>query len=70
MKEELPRNQEVIHVRQTQKLKNARANPVNLQRHHVSAGWLIFLHLLALAALILWLLRLLGVFSPAALING
>lgn len=40
-----------------------RGSVVNKPRQLVSAGWIIFLYLLALLALNAWLLRLLGYIS-------
>ncbi len=58
MREELTRNEDVIFNQQDARIKMNRPNAL---RHHVSLypvlGWL----LLALAALSLWLLRLLGI---------
>lgn len=63
MSEELPKNEDVIFNQQNARVKTSRGNPVNRQRRHVSAGWLIFWHLLALAAISLWAWRLLGIIS-------
>lgn len=60
MREEMSSNEDVIFNRQNARVVTHRDNPVNLQRRHVRPAWLIFWHLLALAALCLWLLRLLG----------
>lgn len=64
MSEEMPKNEDVIFNQQNDRVKTSRGNPINRQRRHVSAGWLIAWHLLALMALCLWMLRLLGAVSP------
>lgn len=64
MSEEMPKNEDVIFNQQTEKVRTSRGNPINRQRRHVSAGWLITWHLLALMALCLWMLRLLGAIAP------
>lgn len=63
MREELPKNEDVIFNQQNARVKTSRGNPINRQRRYVSAGWLIVWYLLALAAICLWTLRLLGVIS-------
>lgn len=65
MREEMSSNEDVIFNRQNARVVTHRDNPVNLQRRHVSPAWLIFWHLLALVAVCLWLLRLLGIVSPS-----
>lgn len=60
MKEELPKNPDVLHKRQIHTITSAIGRPVNRQRCYVSAGPLILCMLPALAGLCLWLLRLLG----------
>ncbi len=63
MKEELPRNEEVIFDRQISLVVDNQGNTENKQRRYVRAGWLIFWLLLALVSLCLWLMRLLGVLN-------
>lgn len=60
MREELSANEDVIFAQQNRKVVMGRGSTVNKPRQLVSAGWIIFLYLLALAALNAWLLRLLG----------
>lgn len=60
MREELSANEDVIFAQQNRKVVMGRGSTVNKPRQMVSAGWIIFLYLLALAALNAWLLRLLG----------
>lgn len=60
MREDLPKNDEVLHDKQIVTLTSAAGRPVNRQRSYVSAAPIIFFMLLALAALNLWLLRLLN----------
>ncbi len=60
MKEELPKNDEVIFNRQNLIVQETPGNTRNAQRRYVPAGWVIFWLLLALVALSLWLMRLLG----------
>ncbi len=59
MKEELPPNQDIIFAKQNSKVKRG-DGCVNKPRRLVSSAAVIFWHLLALVALNLWLLRLLG----------
>lgn len=61
MKEELPINQDVVRDKQTNTVINSPGRPVNRQRRYVGAGSLIVVLLLPLAALCLWMLRLLGI---------
>ena len=63
MKEELSPNEDIIFARQNQKVVLGRGSVENKPRQLVSAGWIIFLYLLALLALNAWLLRLLGYIS-------
>ncbi len=63
MREELSANEDVIFAQQNRKVVMGRGSTVNKPRQLVSAGWIIFLYLLALAALNAWLLRLLGYIS-------
>ena len=63
MREELSANEDVIFAQQNRKVVMGRGSTVNKPRQMVSAGWTIFLYLLALAALNAWLLRLLGYIS-------
>lgn len=63
MREELSANEDVIFAQQNRKVVMGRGSTVNKPRQMVSAGWIIFLYLLALAALNAWLLRLLGYIS-------
>ena len=63
MKEELSPNEDIIFARQNQKVVLGRGRIVNKPRQLVSAAGIIFWHLLALAALNLWLLRILGYIS-------
>ena len=63
MKEELAPNEDIIFAQQNHKVVLGRGNVENKPRQLVSAVSLIFLHLLPLAALNLWLLRLLGYIS-------
>ncbi len=60
MREELSANEDVIFAQQNRKVVMGRGSVVNKPRQLVSAGWIIFLYLLALLALNAWLLRLLG----------
>lgn len=61
MKEELPRNDDVLHNRQMHTLTNTAGRPVNGRRCYVSTLPIAFFLLLAVAGLCLWLLRLLGI---------
>ena len=60
MREELSANEDVIFAQQNRKVVMGRGSVANKPRQLVSAGWIIFWYLLALAALNAWLLRLLG----------
>lgn len=60
MREELGKNEDVVARQQSSKVMSHRDNPQNLPRRYVGAFWVIFWFILALAALTLWLLRLLG----------
>ena len=67
MREELGRDEEVVARLQTSKVMSQRDNPKNTQRRYVGAFWIIFWLFLALIALSLWMLRLLGIIpSPWA----
>lgn len=57
MREELPKNQDLVFEQQTDKLKREQKNA---RRSGVSRSWVITWYLLALAALSLWLFKLLG----------
>lgn len=59
MREELGKNEDVVDMIQSRKIKQY-GKPLNLPRRHVGAFWLIFWLGLALCALSLWLLRLLN----------
>lgn len=61
MREEMGKNEDVVARLQTSKVMNNRANLRNTPRYHVSAFWVVFWFVLALLAIFLWLLRLLGV---------
>lgn len=61
MREELGKNEEVVAQQQASKVMNNRGNTRNAPRRQVSALWIIVWFVLALVALSLWLLRLLGV---------
>ena len=63
MREELPPNQDIIFTQQIDKVMKGRGGAVNKPRRLVSSAAVIFWHLLALIALDLWLLRLLGYIS-------
>ena len=60
MVEEMPPNEEIIFVQQSNKVINASGNPENVARHMVSRASVILWLLLALGGLDLWLLGLLG----------
>ena len=60
MREELAANEDIVFAQQNQKVVMGRGSTVNKPRQLVSAGGVITWHLLALIALNLWLLRLLG----------
>lgn len=60
MKEELPRNEDIVFTQQNERVKRSRGKISNTQRRYVSAGAVILWLLLALAGLCLWALRLLG----------
>lgn len=60
MREELPKNQDVVYEQQTDKLMREQKNT---RRTYVSRTWVISWYLLALAAICLWTLRLLGYIS-------
>lgn len=63
MREELSANEDIVFAQQIDKVVQVRGGAVNKPRQLVSAGGVIFWHLLALVALNLWLLRLLGYIS-------
>ena len=60
MREELAPNEDIIFKQQNQKVVLGRGHVTNKPRQLVSAAGVIVWYLLALAALDLWLLRLLG----------
>ncbi len=60
MREELNRNDEIVYSHQNSKIKQ---NRPNAERHKVSAAAVVMWLLLALVALSLWLMRLLGTIS-------
>lgn len=59
MKEELPRNEDIVFAKQNERVKRSRGQASNTQRRYVSAGGVILCLLLALAGLCLWALHLL-----------
>lgn len=61
MVEELPRNENVILKKQSEQVHLHLGKPDNRQRCHVGALSVILWLLLPLAALSLWMLRLLGI---------
>ncbi len=63
MREELSANEDIIFTQQIDKVVQGRGSTVNKPRQLVSVSGVIFWHLLALVALDLWLLRLLGYIS-------
>ncbi len=60
MREELKKNEDVVFSQQDAKVK---MNLPNRGRHYVNAGAVVTWLLLALVALSLWLMRLLGTIS-------
>ncbi len=60
MREELKKNEDVVFTRQDEKVKR---NLPNQARRYVHAGAIVAWLLLALVALSLWLMRLLGAIS-------
>lgn len=60
MREELAPNEDIIFAQQNQKVVLGRGSVENKPRQLVSVGGVIAWHVLVLAALDLWLLRLLG----------
>ncbi len=64
MREELSANEDIIFAQQNQKVVMGRGGAVNKPRQLISVGRVISWHILALIALNLWLLRLLG-YIPA-----
>ena len=64
MREELSANEDIVFAQQNQKVVMGRGSAVNKPRQIISAGRIIAWHILALIALNLWLLRLLG-YIPA-----
>lgn len=60
MREELGKNEDVIARQQASKVMSNRSNTQNVSRRHVGAFWVIFWFILALGAISLWMLRLLG----------
>ena len=63
MREELAPNEDIIFAQQNQKVVLRRGSVENKPRQLVSAAGVIAWYVLALAALDLWLLRLLGYIS-------
>ena len=63
MREELAPNEDIIFAQQNQKVVLSRGSVENKPRQLVSAAGVIAWYALALAALDLWLLRLLGYIS-------
>ena len=63
MREELSPNEDIIFAQQNRKVVMGRGSTANKPRQLVSAAGVISWYLLALAALDLWLLRLLGFIS-------
>ena len=63
MREELAPNEDIIFAQQNQKVVMGRGSVENKPRQLVSAAGVIAWYVLALAALDLWLLRLLGYIS-------
>lgn len=61
MREEMGKSEEVIAQQQASKVMNNRGNTRNVPRRQVSAFWIILWFILALIALTLWMLRLLGI---------
>lgn len=59
MKEELPRNEDIVFAKQNERVKRSRGQANNTQRRYVAAGAVILWLLLALAGLCLWVLQLL-----------
>lgn len=57
MREEIPKNEDIITARQTAKVISRLGNSL---RRQVSPGWIIFWYLLALLAIAAWAYRLLG----------
>lgn len=57
MREEIPKNEDVIIVQQTAKVMNHLGNSL---RRRVRPGWVITWYLLALVAISAWTLHLLG----------
>ena len=60
MREEMAPNEDIIFTQQNRKVVMGRGSTVNRPRQLVSAAGVISWYLLPLAALNLWLLRLLG----------
>lgn len=58
MREEMGKNEDLVARQQASKMMNNRANPRNIPRRQVGAFWIIFWFVLALIAIVLWLLRL------------
>lgn len=56
----MPPNEDIVFAQQNHKVVQGRGRTANKPRQLVSAGWIIFWHLMALVALDVWLLRLLG----------
>lgn len=61
MREELGKDEEVVARQQSSKVMSRRDNLKNTPRRYVSAFGIIAWYILALLALSLWMLRLLGI---------
>ena len=61
MREELGKDEEVVARQQTSKVMSRRDNLKNVPRRYVGSFSIIAWYLLALIAISLWLLRLLGI---------
>ena len=61
MREEIPKNEDVIFIQQTAKVKQGLGNA---PRRLVKPGWVITWYLMALFAVAAWAYRLLGLFPP------
>lgn len=67
MREEMDKNEDLVHDIQVQKVKDARGTPENTQRRYVNAWSIVLWHFCALVAVCFWLLRLLGVVDITAI---
>ena len=63
MKEELDANPDVVYKQQMAKVQGNRGRMVNTPRRLVRRGRVLLWYLLALLALLLWVLRLYGVIN-------